>query len=89
MTPDTIMSMTHVALRIALYMAGPTLLASLIIGLTVSIFQAATQVNEMTLTFIPKLLGVAIVLIILGPWLMTTMVDYIQSLLLGIPDLVM
>lgn len=89
MTPDTVMSMTHVALRIALTMAGPTLLTSLIIGLTVSIFQAATQVNEMTLTFIPKLLGVAIVLVILGPWLMTTMIDYMQTLFTGIPDLVM
>lgn len=89
MTPDTVMSMTHVALRIALSMAGPTLLTSLVIGLTVSIFQAATQVNEMTLTFIPKLLGVAIVLVILGPWLLTTMIDYMQSLFIGIPDLVM
>lgn len=83
------MSMTHVALRIALTMAGPTLLTSLIIGLTVSIFQAATQVNEMTLTFIPKLVGVAVVLVILGPWLLTTMIDYMQALFTGIPDLVM
>lgn len=89
MTPDTVMSMTHVALRIALTMAGPTLLTSLIIGLTVSIFQAATQVNEMTLTFIPKLVGVAVVLVILGPWLLTTMIDYMQALFTGIPDLVM
>lgn len=89
MTPDTVMSMTHVALRIALTMAGPTLLTSLIIGLTVSIFQAATQVNEMTLTFIPKLVGVALVLVVLGPWLMTTMIDYMQSLFTGIPDLVL
>lgn len=89
MTPDTIMSMTHVALRIALSMAGPLLLTSLIIGLTVSIFQAATQINEMTLSFIPKLLGVAIVVVLLGPWLMSTMIDYMQSLLNGIPDLVM
>ncbi len=88
MTPDTVMSMTHIALRIALSMAGPLLLTSLIIGLTISIFQAATQVNEMTLSFIPKLLGVAIVVVVLGPWLMSTMIDYIQSLLIGIPDLV-
>lgn len=89
MTPETVMSMTHIALRIALSMAGPMLLTSLIIGLTVSIFQAATQVNEMTLTFIPKLLGVAIVVVLLGPWLMNTMIDYMRSLLIGIPDLVM
>ncbi|WP_269900030.1 flagellar biosynthesis protein FliQ [Paenalcaligenes faecalis] len=89
MTPETVMSMTHIALRIALSMAGPLLITALIIGLVVSIFQAATQINEMTLSFIPKLLGVAAVLVLLGPWLITTMVDYIRTLLTQIPTLVM
>lgn len=89
MTPETVMSMTHIALRVALSMAGPLLLTALLIGLVVSIFQAATQINEMTLSFIPKLIGVAAVLIVLGPWLISTMVDYIRSLLTNIPSLVM
>ena len=89
MTPDTVMSMTHIALRVALSMAGPLLITALIIGLVVSIFQAATQINEMTLSFIPKLLGVAAVLVLLGPWLITTMVDYIRTILTQIPTLVM
>lgn len=89
MTPETVMSMTHIALRIALSMAGPLLITALIIGLVVSIFQAATQINEMTLSFIPKLLGVAAVLVLLGPWLINTMVDYIRTLLTQIPTLVM
>lgn len=89
MTPDTVMGMTHIALRIALLMAGPLLITALIIGLVVSIFQAATQINEMTLSFIPKLLGVAAVLVLLGPWLITTMVDYMRTILTQIPTLVM
>ncbi|HHU95049.1 MAG TPA: flagellar biosynthesis protein FliQ [Alcaligenaceae bacterium] len=89
MTPDTVMSMTHIALRVALSMAGPLLITALIIGLVVSIFQAATQINEMTLSFIPKLLGVAAVLVLLGPWLITTMVDYMRTILTQIPTLVM
>lgn len=89
MTPDTVMSMTHIALRVALFMAGPLLITALIIGLVVSVFQAATQINEMTLSFIPKLLGVAAVLVLLGPWLITTMVDYMRTILTQIPTLVM
>lgn len=88
MTPDTVMGMTHIALRIALMMAGPFLLTCLVIGLVVSIFQAATQINEMTLTFIPKVAGVAIAVVVLGPWLINTMVDYIQTLFSQIPTLV-
>lgn len=89
MTPETVMSMTHIALRLALSMAAPLLLTALIIGLVVSIFQAATQINEMTLSFIPKLVGVAVVLVLLGPWLINSMVDYIRNLLSNIPSLVM
>lgn len=89
MTPETVMSMTHIALRLALLMAAPLLLTALIIGLVVSIFQAATQINEMTLSFIPKLVGVAAVLVLLGPWLINNMVDYMRNLLSNIPSLVM
>ncbi|NLJ62910.1 MAG: flagellar biosynthesis protein FliQ [Alcaligenaceae bacterium] len=89
MTPETVMSMTHIALKMALTMAGPFLLTALIIGLAVSVFQAATQINEMTLTFIPKIAGIAVVVILIGPWLINTMVDYMQQLFIQIPTLVM
>lgn len=88
MTPETVMSMTYTALKVALFMAGPLLLVTLTVGLVISIFQAATQVNEMTLAFIPKLLAAGAAVVLLGPWLISTMVDYMQGLLLGIPALV-
>lgn len=82
------MSMTYLAMKIALSMAGPLLLVTLAVGLLISIFQAATQINEMTLSFIPKLLAVGITVVLLGPWLISTMVDYIQELFSQIPGLV-
>jgi flagellar biosynthetic protein FliQ len=88
MTPETVMSMTYQALKVALSMAGPLLFVTLIVGLIISIFQAATQINEMTLSFIPKLLAVGATLALLGPWLISTMVDYMQSLFSQIPALV-
>ncbi len=88
MNSETVMSMTYMAMKVALIMAGPLLLVTLVVGLIISIFQAATQINEMTLSFIPKLLAVGAALVLLGPWLITTMVDYIQSLFAQIPGLV-
>lgn len=87
MTPEAVMSMTYQALRVALSLAGPLLLITLIVGLVISIFQAATQINEMTLSFIPKLLAVAITVVLLGPWFISTMVEYIRALLTSIPGL--
>ncbi|MBV2181194.1 MAG: flagellar biosynthesis protein FliQ [Castellaniella sp.] len=87
MTPEAVMSMTYQALRVALVMAGPLLLVTLLVGLLISIFLAASLINEMTLSFIPKLLAVGVALVLLGPWLITTMVDYIQSLFNTIPGL--
>ncbi|MDN5843716.1 MAG: flagellar biosynthesis protein FliQ [Alcaligenaceae bacterium] len=87
MTPEAVMSMTYQALRVVLSIAGPLLLVTLIVGLVISIFQAATQINEMTLSFIPKLLAVAITIVLLGPWLIGTMVEYIRTLLTSIPGL--
>jgi flagellar biosynthetic protein FliQ len=69
-------------------MAGPMLIVVLVVGLGISIFQAATQINEMTLSFIPKLLAMGITVVLLGPWLINNMVDYMQGLLRGIPGLV-
>lgn len=88
MNSEAIMSMTYQAMKIALVMAGPLLLVTLVVGLLISIFQAATQINEMTLSFIPKLLAVGAALVLLGPWLISTMVDYMQQLLAQIPGLV-
>ncbi|ALO39560.1 flagellar biosynthesis protein FliQ [Alcaligenes faecalis] len=88
MTPETVMSMTYTALKLALSMAGPMLIVVLVVGLGISIFQAATQINEMTLSFIPKLLAMGITVVLLGPWLINNMVDYMQGLLRGIPGLV-
>ncbi|PLC52231.1 flagellar biosynthetic protein FliQ [Pollutimonas nitritireducens] len=87
MNSETVMSMTYLAMKVALSMAGPLLLVTLIVGLVISIFQAATQINEMTLSFIPKLLAVGAALVLLGPWLISTMVDYMQSLFATIPSL--
>ena len=88
MTSEVVMTMTYTALKVALILAGPLLLVTLVVGLVISIFQAATQVNEMTLSFIPKILAVGIAVVVLGPWLISTMVDYMQNLLRGIPGLV-
>lgn len=88
MTPETVMSLTYAAVKVALSMATPILLMTLLVGLIISIFQAATQVNEMTLSFIPKLITVAITITLLGPWMIAIMVDFMQELFDKIPGLV-
>lgn len=88
MTPETVVTIGQQAVEMTLLIAAPMLLTALLIGLVVSIFQAATQINEMTLSFIPKLLGIFIVLVITGPWMVNTMVDYIQRLFSNIPWMV-
>jgi flagellar biosynthetic protein FliQ len=88
MTAETVMTMTYQAMKSVLAMAGPLLLVTLFVGLVISIFQAATQINEMTLSFIPKLLAMCGVLVLLGPWLIGVMVDYIRQLIGQIPMLV-
>ncbi|MDP1896404.1 MAG: flagellar biosynthesis protein FliQ, partial [Sulfurimicrobium sp.] len=76
------------ALEITMLLAAPMLLAALVTGLLVSIFQAATQINEMTLSFIPKLLVMFLVMILAGPWMITLMVDYMRQLFSGIPGMI-
>jgi flagellar biosynthetic protein FliQ len=88
MTPESIMSMGHQAIQVTLMVAAPMLLVALVIGLIVSIFQAATQINEATLSFIPKLMGIFITLILAGPWMLTILTDYLRSVLTNIPNLV-
>lgn len=88
MNPDTVVAIVRQALEVAMLVAGPMLLASLMMGLLVSIFQAATQINEMTLSFIPKLLVMFVVLVVTGPWALQLLVDYITRLFDSIPTLV-
>ncbi len=88
MTADTVVALVRAALEVAGLVAGPLLLASLLTGLLVSIFQAATQINELTLTFIPKLVVMFLVLVLMGPWALQLMVDYITRLYESIPQLV-
>jgi flagellar biosynthetic protein FliQ len=73
------------ALTVMLLLAAPLLLTSLAVGLVVSVLQAATQINEMTLTFIPKLVGTLVALVVAGPWMITYFVDYVRRLFESIP----
>jgi flagellar biosynthesis protein FliQ len=68
-----------------LMVAAPVLIAVLVVGLVVSVFQAATQINEATLSFVPKIIAAVLVLAIAGPWMMTTLVEYLQRVLQSIP----
>ena len=88
MTPETVMTMGRTAMEITLLVSAPLLLVALIIGLVVSIFQAATQINEATLSFIPKLIGIFVALVVAGPWMLSVMLDYMRQMLTGIPGMV-
>ena len=88
MTPETVMSIAYQAMMVTLYLGAPLLLTALLIGLLVSLFQAVTQINEMTLSFIPKILGVFAVLIVAGPWLLSLIIDFTRTLFQNIPFLV-
>lgn len=88
MTPESVMTLGREAVILTLMVSAPLLLAALAIGLLISVFQAATQINEMTLSFIPKMVGIFIVLIFAGPWMVGLMVDYIHRLFGGIPGLI-
>jgi len=88
MTPEVVMSLGRQAIEVALMLAAPLLLSALAIGLIVSIFQAATQINEATLSFIPKLVGTFLVLALAGPWMLSMFVHYIRQLLERIPQLI-
>jgi flagellar biosynthetic protein FliQ len=88
MTPETVVTIGRQGLELMLIVSAPLLLVALLIGIAVSFFQAVTQINEQTLSFLPKLVGVGITAIIAGPWMMTTLVDYIQRTITSIPALV-
>ena len=88
MTPELVMSMGYEAMKLALLLAAPMLLVALVTGLLISLFQAATQINEATLSFIPKLLAVFATDVIAGPWMLGLVLDYIRTLFSSIPQLV-
>ena len=88
MTPESVMTIARQAVELTLTISAPVLLTALVIGLLVSIFQAATKINEQTLSIIPKLVGMFGVLIIAGPWMVGLMVDFIQRLFSNIPWMV-
>jgi len=87
MTPESVMAIGQQALQVTILVSAPLLLAALAVGLLVSVFQAATQINEMTLSFIPKLLVMFVVLVVAGPWMLTMMMDYTKRLFSSIPGL--
>lgn len=88
MTPETVLTLTQQALEMTVLVSAPMLGAALVTGLLVSLFQAATQINEMTLSFIPKLLVLVLVLVVAGPWMMNMMLDYMRRLFIGIPGMI-
>ena len=88
MTPEVVLNITQQALELTLLVSAPMLGAALVTGLLVSVFQAATQINEMTLSFIPKLLVLVLVLVLAGPWMLRMMTDYMRVLFSSIPTLI-
>lgn len=88
MTPADVMTMGQQALEVTMLVSAPLLGAVLVTGLVVSVFQAATQINEQTLSFIPKLVALAAVLVVAGPWMLAVITDFMQRLYGSIPQLV-
>ncbi len=88
MNQDTVVSLATQAMTLAFEVAGPILLVGLVIGLAVSLFQAVTQIQEQSLSFIPKIIGLAVLIVVLGPWMMDRLINYVVNLYTSIPSLV-
>ena len=88
MTSQTVLTLGQQALEVTLLVSAPLLVTALVTGLAVSVLQAATQINEMTLSFIPKLLSMVAALVVAGPWMLATLVDYLQRTIASIPHVV-
>ncbi|MDY6949928.1 MAG: flagellar biosynthesis protein FliQ [Thermodesulfobacteriota bacterium] len=86
MSPEFVTGFIFEALKVAMLLAAPVLLSGLVAGLAVSIFQAATQINEMTLVFIPKMLAVGIALVVFLPWMLNIIVSFAHDLFINIPN---
>jgi len=88
MTDVTVLTLAKEALKLSLFLSFPLLLTALVIGLAISIFQAVTQIQEMTLTFVPKILAMALVLFFALPWMIKKLVSFTENLILNIPGLI-
>ena len=88
MTPEAVVSVGQYAIMVMLMVAAPPLLTALAVGLIIGVFQAATQVNEMTLSFIPKVIALVLVLVATGPWMLKTLMNYTEQLIREIPYLI-
>jgi flagellar biosynthetic protein FliQ len=88
MTPETVLTIASDALTVATMLAAPLLLSALVTGVSIGVLQAATQINEMTLSFIPKLLILVIALLIAGPWMLQVITNYTRILFTSIPEMI-
>jgi flagellar biosynthesis protein FliQ len=88
MTPESVITIGQQAMEMTVLMAGPILLTVLIIGLIIGLFQAVTQINEMTLSFVPKLIAVGLVLLLSGAWMLNVFTGYVRGLIESIPSLI-
>ena len=88
MTPESVMLMGTEAMKVALALAAPLLLVALVTGLLISILQAATQINEMTLSFIPKIVAGFVAMGVAGPWMLNLLLDYVRTLFSNLPYII-
>ncbi|HEX8101135.1 MAG TPA: flagellar biosynthesis protein FliQ [Solirubrobacteraceae bacterium] len=88
MNQDVVVNLAMQAMQLALKVGGPILIVGLVIGLLISVFQAVTQIQEQTLSFIPKIVGLAVVIIVAGPWMLGQMLTYTEELWGSIPTMV-
>lgn len=88
MSPESVMTIGRAALEMTILVSAPVLLVTLVVGLLVSVFQAATQINDPSLSFIPKVLAVLVTFALAGPWMLTVMTDYMRRVLTGLPGII-
>ena len=88
MTPTAVIELGRQAVEVTLMVSAPLFIAALATGLLISIFQAATQINEMTLSFVPKLVAIFVTLVLAGPWMITILTDFMRRLIESIPSMI-
>ena len=88
MTPTSVVELGRQALEVTLLVSAPLFIAALVTGLVISILQAATQINETTLSFVPKLVAIFLTLVVAGPWMLSVLIGYIQQLYEAIPTMI-
>jgi flagellar biosynthetic protein FliQ len=88
MTPTAVIELGRQAVEVTLLVSAPLFIAALVTGLVISIFQAATQINEMTLSFVPKLVAIFVTLVLAGPWMITILTDFMRRLIESIPSMI-